>query len=72
MEHPCVICKEADPIVLEFDHLDPTDKDGSVARMVNDCKPWEVVEAEINKCRVLCANCHKRHTYAQLGFWKQL
>lgn len=70
--HPCQDCGEPDPIVLEFDHRDQSAKVDSVARLVNDCKSWETVLEEIQKCDVRCANCHKRRTAKQLGFWKQL
>lgn len=55
--HPCVDCGEADPVVLEFDHV-RGDKDNEVTRMVN--APAEKVLAEIEKCEVRCANCHRR------------
>lgn len=72
LEHPCVECGEADPIVLDFDHLDRDSKLESVARLVNNCRPWDEIYSEIQKCRVLCANCHRRWTHVQLNFWKQL
>lgn len=70
-EHPCVDCNERDPIVLEFDHM-RGQKICSVARMVNDVKPWNTILEEILKCDVRCANCHRRKTHSQLSFWKQL
>ncbi len=57
-EHPCVDCGETDPIVLEFDHL--RDKEFDVGTFVS-CR-WEAVLAEIEKCEVVCANCHRRRT----------
>jgi hypothetical protein len=58
-EHPCVDCGEADPLVLEFDHL--RDKRfGIGAKLTN--YPWEAILGEIEKCEVVCGNCHKRRT----------
>ncbi len=70
-EHPCVDCEESDPIVLEFDHLG--DKSFDVCRGVID-RAWEDVLAEIEKCDVVCANCHRRRTAARGGFrrWRLL
>ena len=31
---------------------------------------WERVEAEIAKCSVRCANCHRRRTAEQFGYWR--
>jgi hypothetical protein len=67
--HPCVDCGEKDPIVLQFDHIKPEEKKNSVARLI-DGSHWDNVLAEIEKCRVVCANCHTRRTAKQFGWWK--
>lgn len=69
LSHPCVECGEADPIVLEFDHINPEEKEKSISALVRSRK-WESVMQEIEKCQVLCANCHKRRTAKQFGWWK--
>jgi hypothetical protein len=58
------------PYLLDFDHMDPTGetdasmvKVDSVANMVGDLRPWDVIVAEINKCQVLCAICHRIKTH---------
>jgi len=60
-EHPCVDCGTNDQRVLDFDHVRGTKK-ADVSRLVNDGYSWEVVEAEIAKCEVRCANCHRIKT----------
>jgi hypothetical protein len=30
------------------------------------------LKAEIAKCQVRCANCHRRRTAAQFGWWRSL
>lgn len=50
-------CGESDPVVLEFDHRDPSLKLGRVMEVTN-----MRLEDEVDKCDVRCANCHrKRH-----------
>lgn len=44
--------------VLEFHHGDPTQKDFNVSRK-GHCRSWERVCKEIEKCDLLCANCHR-------------
>ena len=57
--HPCADCGERDPIVLEFDHLgDKLFNIGAVLTYRN----WASILAEIEKCEVVCANCHRRRT----------
>jgi hypothetical protein len=65
--HPCVDCGEADPVVLEFDHVRGV-KAQPIAKMLSSVA-WERIAAEIEKCDVRCANCHRRKTAAERGFY---
>lgn len=48
---------------MEFDHLDPAAKLCDVAVMVgNQVRPSKIF-AEISKCDLLCANCHRIRTF---------
>jgi len=73
--HPCVgirfdgsPCGESRIEVLEFDHLDGVDKISNITEVVRDWS-WPRIEAEIAKCQILCANCHRRRTHKQQGDW---
>lgn len=68
----CVDCGEKDPIVLEFDHIDPKTKTASVANMIRHLRNVDKVLEEINKCEIRCANCHKRRTAKQFKWFKAL
>jgi hypothetical protein len=67
--HPCVVCGEKDIVVLEFNHKNPSEKYRNIAQLTSSCR-WEKILPEIEKCEVVCANCHKRITAKQRGWWK--
>lgn len=68
-QHPCVDCGERDIIVLEFDHL--RDKRENLTQMVAGGFAWPAIEAEIAKCAVRCANCHRRKTARESGLYER-
>ena len=68
--HPCVDCGQRDPLVLEFDHVDPATKRSTIYRLVHHACSWKAVRSEIEKCEVRCANCHHRRTASQFGWAK--
>jgi len=45
---------------LDFHHRDPTTK---VLNVSGTHYAWSRVEAEIAKCDILCANCHREESY---------
>ena len=62
LKRGCEICgynKHA--VALDFDHINRETKFKSVSQMFT-CS-WERIQKEIDKCRVLCANCHRIETY---------
>lgn len=59
--HCCVDCGEANPVVLEFDHVRGKKKI-QVKYAAHAAYSLKAIEEEISKCEVRCANCHKlRH-----------
>lgn len=68
-EHPCVDCGNGDIRVLEFDHRDGSTKVRAVALLAGQGYSLTRVRAEIEKCQVRCANCHRIRTHVQLGWW---
>ncbi len=63
----CIDCGERDPVVLDFDHIKPGTKFKSVSRMLSGHYSWESILAEIKKCEIRCANCHRRKSHIQFG-----
>jgi hypothetical protein len=55
----CENCGENHPACLEFHHVDPKQKKFSVSNR-RDRPSKEGLLKEIAKCRVLCANCHRK------------
>ncbi len=53
----CIKCKwTGDQAALQFHHKDSKDKDSEINRVAN--KSWDSIKKEIQKCILLCANCH--------------
>jgi hypothetical protein len=66
----CEVCGISDIRVLDFDHLDQKTKKFSIARGLNNGWAWDVILEEIQKCRILCANCHRIRTAEQQNSYK--
>ena len=63
-EHPCERCGEADPSCLDFHHRDPGAKEFSLGAEGKN-KSFKRLLVEIEKCAVLCANCHRKLHYGR-------
>lgn len=65
---PCMDCgKIYPPWVMDFDHRVGTIKLGSLGSIYKS-KLWtfEKIKIEIEKCDLVCANCHRQRTYERL------
>lgn len=69
-KHPCIDCGETDPIVLDFDHKDSESKFLGVCQLIGSRYTWKTILAEISKCSVRCANCHRRRTAKQFNHFR--
>ena len=49
---------------LEFHHKDPNEKDFGIAHK-GHTKSWEKIKKEVDKCILVCSNCH-REIHAEL------
>lgn len=55
----CIKCGEKRPYMLDFHHKDPSIKDTTIARLTSNRNNIEDIQKEIDKCVVLCSNCHR-------------
>lgn len=56
----CDQCDENHPSTLDFHHLDPAKKDINISEAAGEGYSIEKMKREINKCIILCANCHRK------------
>jgi hypothetical protein len=68
--HPCVSCGESDTRVLEFHHRNKIEKDMDLATMISGGYSLERIQSEIDKCDVLCTNCHRKITVEERGWFR--
>jgi len=55
---------------LEFHHLDPDEKDFGIG--CGNTYSWERTKSELDKCIMLCANCHREEHFRIKPKWNQL
>jgi hypothetical protein len=49
---------------MDFHHIDPSQKEFQIASQI---RSWDKLQAELDKCVLLCANCHREF---HGGIWK--
>ena len=63
-DRPCADCGIKYPYyVMDFDHKSNKDKIAEVAYMSTRNWSLEKIKKEIQKCEVVCANCHRIRTF---------
>ena len=61
-DRPCLDCRNRfSPIVMEFDHRDPSTKRHNVAE--SWCRSVARIMEEAAKCDIVCRNCHRKRTF---------
>lgn len=62
-ELKCAKCGDNRGYVLDFHHINPEEKETTIARMTSNNYNLNTVYKEIDKCVCLCANCHREFHY---------
>jgi hypothetical protein len=69
---PCMDCGNTfPPECMDYDHRDPATKSREVGNMIYSTWSWAKIQAEIDKCDLLCSNCHRIRTYVKQGTLKE-
>lgn len=55
----CEKCGFKHPAVIDFHHKNPNDKEFDIGNIIKNQLTLEKVMNEIEKCIVLCSNCHR-------------
>lgn len=55
----CVVCGEKRLPCLDFHHKKESDKKYNISDLVQRRKPVKMLTEEIQKCIVICSNCHR-------------
>lgn len=63
-EDGCQKCGEKRKYVLDFHHINPNEKINSIAHMIKSSS-LENLSKEIDKCILLCANCHREFHFLE-------
>jgi len=61
----CTRCEEDHPACLDFHHPNPTIKEMELSTMAATGYSITQMEKEMNKCEVLCSNCHKKEHHSE-------
>ena len=67
---PCADCGQRFPsFVMDYDHRDSSTKFEMVSVLVGQGRGKQMILDEIDKCDLICANCHRARTHRR-GYWK--
>ncbi len=56
----CKYCGESDSICLDFNHKNPKEKKFNISMAPNMRVTRKQLREEIEKCELVCANCHRK------------
>lgn len=56
----CSLCDESEECCLDFHHVESDTKEETISRMVALGNSWERIQSEMEKCILVCSNCHRK------------
>lgn len=62
-EMGCSGCGTTEVAVLDFHHRDPSNKGADISRLARSGRSVATIQKEIDKCDVMCCNCHRMTHY---------
>ena len=65
----CMSCGEDDLRVLDFHHRNKEEKRYGIAKMIRT-QHWNTILREIEKCDIMCSNCHRKKTAKEFDWYK--
>lgn len=67
-KRPCMDCEgRFPPFCMDFDHRDGATKMGNIGNLLKTWS-WSRLQTEIDKCDLICANCHRIRTARRAGW----
>lgn len=62
---PCLDCGQFFPYyIMDFDHLH--DKEHEISKMIHNGRSLKSIMKEIEKCELVCSNCHRTRTFKRM------
>src|SRR3989344_9205527 len=55
-----ILCSESHPAVIDFHHKKWEEKERGIAQMVGYGYSIKKIKKDINKCQIVCSNCHRK------------
>lgn len=66
-DHPCSDCgNKFPPECMDFDHRDRSQKKFGISGAISSTRSKESILKELEKCDLVCANCHRIRTAKQM------
>lgn len=62
----CARCGASHPAIIDFHHIDKNDKTRLHVNVLVKAGKFGAAFKEIEKCLILCANCHRIHHYEEM------